>query len=172
MVVRQNWFDVLISKIPSSSLFIPGEHVDSELFIHTLTVKHKWFQLLSQWKFIMISPLCVQRGKLRHSFPFVRHIHPHPSIYLSLCNGWNLTFPTEATRVAPQPVCHYRWPVAHYYLPLISWPPWEAANRTYHSKEGGSKARGWGELGDRKNGKSREKGEWKGEEAKGRTGRK
>lgn len=26
-----------------------------------------------------------------------------------------------------KPVCHYCWPVAHFYLPMISRPPWEEA---------------------------------------------
>ncbi len=41
MVVGQNWFDVLISKISLSSLFTPGERVYIELFIHILTAEHK-----------------------------------------------------------------------------------------------------------------------------------
>lgn len=41
MVIGQNWFDVLISKISLSSLFTPGDRVYIELFIDFLIVEHK-----------------------------------------------------------------------------------------------------------------------------------
>lgn len=69
MAVRQNWMDVLISKISLPSLFPAGEHVYFELFIHALAAERKWFQISSRWKFITISLLCVQRGMLSHSSP-------------------------------------------------------------------------------------------------------
>ncbi len=169
MVVGQNWFDVLISKISLSSLFTPGEHVYIELFIHIFTVEHKWFQIASRWKFITISSLCAETGA--QSFLPLHATNPSPSIllFISLCVGWSLKFPTEATRAAPQPVCHYRWPVAHLYLPLISRPSWEAANSMPHREGGGSKGWGWGERWDRKGGETGGKG-WRERQEGNRTG--
>lgn len=69
-----------------------------------------------------------------------------PPIHLSLHDGWKRKFPTQATWVAPQPVCHYCWPVAHLYLPLISWPPREAANTNLREEGAKGEAREWDRM--------------------------
>lgn len=131
------------------------------LFVHTRGSCLYWIiHRLSHCRTQMISDMIPV--EIHHNLPTVcaemdaqsflplHATNPSPSIYLfiSLCAGWNPTFPTEVTRVAPEPVCHYRWPVVHFYLPLISRPPWEAANSMLHREGGGSK--GWGVRGVRR----------------------
>ncbi len=108
-------------------------------------------------------PVCVQRGMLSHSFPFVRQITPHPSVYLSLSVMAETPHSQRRWPDWPLSLCRYRWPVAHIYLLLISRPPREAANSTLHNEGGGSKGWGWGERGDRKGGKTRVGGEVRGQ---------
>lgn len=143
----------------SSVLFVhtKGEHVYIELFIHIPTVETEMISDIIPVGNSSRSPhrVCAERGMLSHSFPpFMRQI-PLPSIYLfiSARDGWSLTFPTEATHVAPQPVCHYRWP--HLDLPVISRPPCRGSQQ--HAPQWGS-VRGGRERGDRKGVKTR--GEW------------
>lgn len=98
-------------------------------------------------------------------FPFMHQISAETSI--CLCWWWlKHHIPRSDDQSGPPSLCHYCWPVAHFYPPVISWPPWEEAAG---SREGeGAECVG---NRDRKAGKTRVESGWRGERAATSSGR-
>lgn len=82
MVVGQIWFDVLISKIPPSSLFTPGERVYIELFIHILCRTQMISDITPVEIHHDLPPVCAERDA--QSVLPLHATNPPSSIYLAV----------------------------------------------------------------------------------------